>query len=290
MAAIVALSSTSPALAQQPDLRRARELFDAAEKDEAANRWREAHEKLTEVAKIRLTPGVRYHLALCDERLGRLLAALEGYSRAEEEASAQKNDEVLRFTRQKLDELRPRIPQLTLAIPPGIDGVEASIDGKPIIPPTKPTQVDPGEHKVEARAPGRVPFGSKITLAERNIFVLQVSLLPIAAPPPSETATPPPPPPPRRSNGSPGAAIGTGIAALVLAGGGLAAFLVAGGRRDDAIGTCAPRTFSCQDLKDEVRAWDGVALGAWITAAVLAVTSVILYAGSRTPQTAGVRF
>jgi hypothetical protein len=292
-AAIALMSFTLPAMGQQPDLRRARELFEAAEKDEAAGKWKDAHDKLTEVSKIRLTPGVRYHLALCDEHLGRLLAALDGYTRAEEDAVAQKNEEVLRFTRQKLTDLKPRIPQLTLAIPAGIEGVEASIDGKRVEQPGKPTMVDPGEHKVEARAPGRVPFSSTLTLAERNIFVLQVSLLPLAAPPPSQSAAPPPapPPPPRTTGSSTGAAIGTGIAALVFAGGGLAAFLVAGGKRDDAIGICAGRDFSCQDLKDEVRAWDGVALGAWITAAVLTATSVILFAGSKTtPTTTGLRF
>src|SRR5450432_3063486 len=89
-----AVADDAPTTAQ---LNAARALFIAAEKDEDAQRWSEAFEKLQRVAQVKLTPGVRYHLALCEEHLGRLVAALSDYKTAASDALAGKASDVLRL-------------------------------------------------------------------------------------------------------------------------------------------------------------------------------------------------
>ncbi|MDP9000908.1 MAG: hypothetical protein M3O46_12435, partial [Myxococcota bacterium] len=67
-------------------IERARQLFVQAEEDEDAERWSDALDKFRAVSQVRLTAGVRYHLALCEEHLGQLARALEDYRSAQDQA------------------------------------------------------------------------------------------------------------------------------------------------------------------------------------------------------------
>jgi len=73
---VATLTATRPAhgAPSEGELQSARELFAAAERDEDAGSWADARGKLERVAALKLTAGVRYHLALCDEHLGHLRA------------------------------------------------------------------------------------------------------------------------------------------------------------------------------------------------------------------------
>jgi len=77
-----ALAAATANAAPSDDVRRARVLFEQAEADEDGERWSEALEKLRDVARVKLTAGVRYHIALCEEHLGRLVRALGDYREA----------------------------------------------------------------------------------------------------------------------------------------------------------------------------------------------------------------
>src|SRR5258706_15123609 len=104
----------APPAPSQAQVQAARELFQEAERDEDAKRWAEALEKLRRVAAVRLTPGVRYHIALCEENLGQLVAALADYTLAENQARAENAQDVLRLVGKKLESLRARVPRLTI--------------------------------------------------------------------------------------------------------------------------------------------------------------------------------
>ena len=85
---LVVRSSAASADAPPTDaqIAAARDLFLAAERDEDAQRWAEALEKLQRVSVVKLTSGIRYHMALCEEHLGHLVAALRDYKAAANQA------------------------------------------------------------------------------------------------------------------------------------------------------------------------------------------------------------
>ena len=303
LATSLALAMSRPAIASPPtpspaQVQAARELFQEAERDEDAKRWSDALEKLRRVAAVRLTPGVRYHIALCEENLGQLVAALADYTLAESQARAENAQDVLRLVGKKLESLRTRVPRLTIVVPGDVTNAEVRLDGEPILKAMWGVQIplDPGEHKIEAKAPGRVTMTRTLKMEERDTTLVEVKLpevaQPVPAPPPSASAvTPPPPasaataspssdapaPPPAPSRAG---AIVTTLGAAVLAGGGVVAFVVAGKTHDDNVVTCASRTIGCDDLKQQVQIWDTVALGAWIGAAALTAVAVVLWTSS----------
>jgi uncharacterized RDD family membrane protein YckC len=287
----------------------ARDLFASATKDEEAQRWADALDKLHRVADVKLTASVRYHTAFCEEKLGQSATALAHYTEARDAAEREHNKDVLELLKPPfLADLRARVPTLTIEVPPDATGAEVTLDGQPHPQGSWSTAVplDPGTHRIEAHAPDREPFARELTLHEREVTVLDVSLPPIArpvmvAPPPAspvatKPATPPPPadveasPPPTSEPSSRrpiAAAVGMTVGAVLLAGGGVGAFVIAGNAQSSGAATCATRTTSCDDLKTPVRTWDAVALGAWIGAAALATTAIVLWASPSKAQSAG---
>jgi hypothetical protein len=288
----------------------ARELFAGAARDEDAARWGDALDKLERVADVKLTAGVRYHIALCEEKLGRTASALEHYTEARDAAKREHNKEVAEVVRDALlAELEARVPKLTIDVPSGVAGLQVMVDqhAHPEGLWGVPVPMDPGAHRVEARAPGREPFFRDLLLREREGAVLKIELRPVESQPPLAVAiappSPPPAPPPKTtaapapdlapSAALPPAAPGapepstpkrnvlpivvTAAGAVVLAGGGVGAYLAAQDAQSQGRSACAIRT-ACDDLKGPVRTWDWVALGAWAGAGVLAATSVVLWA------------
>src|SRR5690349_2844775 len=114
IAATCLVASGAQAQPTAAELQQARELFSQAEKDERAGEWTAALEKLRRVAQIKTTPGIRFHTALCEERLDQLVSALEDYARAETQANAEHNTEVLAALKEPLASLRARIPRLII--------------------------------------------------------------------------------------------------------------------------------------------------------------------------------
>jgi hypothetical protein len=62
--------------------------------------------------------------------------------------------------------------------------------------------------------------------------------------------------------------------------------LLAGSSHDDAQTQCATRTSPCDDLKQSVRTWDALAVGAWLGAAALGAFAVVLWTKSPERSTA----
>jgi hypothetical protein len=321
----LALLVATPARAAGPSdtqVQAARELFQSAEKDEDAQRWSDALAKLRKVAAIRLTAGVRYHLALCEEHTGLLASALADYTAAENQARIEMAQDVSRLVGPRLNALSPRVPRLTVTIvPTDLPDAELRIDGEPIARALLgvPMPLNPGVHKLEAKATGRSPYSSSLEMRERDTTVLEIKLVEAAAPTPAPTPAPKPasaastpsaaapaatpssaaaPAPSttietrddgaRRGPGRGGAILAT-ASAVVLAGGGIAAFLLAGQSHDDGVTQCASRTTSCDDLKQTVRTWDTVAVGAWGGAAVAATIAVLLWTRPSSPEHATAR-
>jgi hypothetical protein len=270
-------------LAAEPsktELAAARDLFSRAERDEDAGHWADALEKLRRAGTVKMTPGIRFHIALCEEKMGQLVAALADYTAAEAVARAEGNKDVLDAISDPLAALRGRMPTLTITPPADAKDASVTLDGAPLATGLlgTPVPVDVGTHTVQAHAAGRPPFATTLSVFERQAARVDV-LLPPAAP----LGAPPAPAqvvestPEARPGGSPRtAAILTTAGAAALVGFGIASYFEAGGKQSAAETACL-RIVSCDDLKGGVRTWDALALGAWIAGAGAAAFSVYFW-------------
>ena len=297
-------SSVARGAPSEVEVRAARQLFADAEKDEDGGQWADALTKLRRVSLVKLTAGIHYHIALCEEHLGQLAAALDEYTSAEGQALAEGATDVLRLVGKRIADLGPRVPRLTIRLAPDLVDATVTLDGAKLSPAAFGTAlpVDPGEHRVEATASNRPAMGRSITMHERDVTVIDLDLprpplaaAPMNAPALTESASAPPSPPageklaatagPSRT----GAVLATSGAA-VLAGAGVAAFLAAGSAHTRAVEQCAQITSgapgACDSQKNDVRTWDFTAAGAWLGAAVVGTIAIILWARPSSPASA----
>jgi hypothetical protein len=183
------LSAALPALAEPTasELVLARRLFADASALESQGNWSAAREKLREALAIKETPGLRYHLAHCEEQLGRLVSASLEYARASEliREGAQAPDvaQLLALADQRLV---TQIPKLSLDVPSDVQGVTVEIDGHPITSAVlhNPIPLDPGVHQVVAKAPNRGDFNERVELSPGQTHTL-VLVFPQRGPTPS---------------------------------------------------------------------------------------------------------
>jgi hypothetical protein len=72
---LLAPTTSRAAEPTKTELAAARDLFARAERDEDGGRWGDALDKLRRASSVKMTPGIRFHIALCEENLGQLVAA-----------------------------------------------------------------------------------------------------------------------------------------------------------------------------------------------------------------------
>jgi|HubBroStandDraft_2_1064218.scaffolds.fasta_scaffold20080_5 hypothetical protein len=281
----LALAATAgPSFAAEPsktELAAARDLFSRAERDEDAGHWPDALDKLRRAGTVKMTPGIRFHIALCEEKLGQLLAALADYNAAEAAARAEGNKDVLDAVADPLAALRTRVPTLIITTPVDVKDAAVTLDGAPLATGLLGTAVpvDVGSHTIQGRASGRQPFSTTIAAVEKQAVTVEVRL-------PAAQASPAVPPvepvEPTTSTAATGtsspktAAILTTAGAAALVGFGVAAYFVSGGKQSSAETACLEEV-SCDNLKGGVRTWDALALTAWIAGAGVGALSVYLW-------------
>jgi hypothetical protein len=289
---LFAARGVSHAAPTEAQLQAARELFKQGEQDEDGTRWTDALDKFKRVAQVRSTAGVRYHIALCEEHLGQLVAALGDYTTAESQARAEGADDVLKSVSPQLAELGPRVPRLTLRVIPDLPDAVVKLDGLALPPGLIGVAIplDVGVHTVEASAPRRPTAATTVTMHERDTTALDLKLgeptgaahamataPPAAAAPPPSNASPGAPESPLRPHTSRAPAIIAAGGAVALVGLGVASFVVAGGKHSDAQASCATQISQDACDKSSVRAWDAIALAAWVGGAGAAVLSILLW-------------
>lgn len=167
-------------------LKRAREQFGQALALQTAGDWAGALTLLKEVAAVKSTPQVRFNMALCEERLGRLVAALGDYELAAADARAEKADQVAEEVEGRLESLRQRIPKITIKRGRGAEAAEVAIDGVSVGDQVigTPMPTDPGPHTIEAKAPGFKPFRKSVRLGEQQTETVELVLEAEPVPPP----------------------------------------------------------------------------------------------------------
>ncbi|HYQ31343.1 MAG TPA: hypothetical protein VER04_29120 [Polyangiaceae bacterium] len=199
-------------------LKRAREQFAQALALQTGGDWAGALALLKEVAAVKPTPQVRFNIALCEEQLGLLVAALGDYELAGSDAQAQKADQVRQEVDARLESLKARVPRVVVKRGEGADSATISLDGVALGDSVlnSPLPVDPGPHVVEGAGIGFLPFKQAFRVAEQQTATIEVKLqlAPVKAEP-----VPAAPPPPAQTMRTAGFIVGgAGVASLIASG------------------------------------------------------------------------
>lgn len=227
------------------ELAAARALFSEAKDLEAAGEWKKALKRLQKVAKIKMTPQVRFHIALCHENLGRLVEAINGYELAAQEAQAVGAQDVIDNAPPRAEALRARVAHLVLEVSGKVRVSKIYLDDREVSLALAGTKipVDPGSHRVEVRREGDVTYEMDLELAEAEKHKLEIEIDdPKPKPPPKPTPKPRPEPPPVEPETEM-----KRLPAYLLAGVGVLAFVGAGvfwGLREETVGNIAD---NCED-------------------------------------------
>jgi hypothetical protein len=226
--ALVIMLGALPASAQPKPPAHAAELFRKGLDDMMAGRFDTGCPALGESYRLDPRAGTLFTLAECENKAGHVASAASRYQEylhlfatlAPDQQEKQRGRELI--SAQQAAALAPRIPKLTLVLPPDAPpGTVVKRDGIVVEPGAlgTATPLDPGEHVISAEAPGKPPYETRfqITPAEQKRVVVELG-------PPAATTGPAAPPPPAEPP-SDGSALRT--AGLVVGGVGLAA-VVAG--------------------------------------------------------------
>ena len=236
---ILVLMLAAPAgLAQtDADVVRARKLYSQGVTQEAAGDWAGALATFEDVARLKLTPQVRFHIARCKEHLGRLNEALGGYRMAEYEASGggAKEHELELEAKKAREDLEARIPKLKIVRGKDADSIKIELDGVALgdAQVGQEIAVDPGPHVITGIVASGKRFKKEVRVSERGSTELTLDVPADLAPnepvstephpaPTSSTSggTEPMPPEPERPVAHGGSAApwivgGLGVASLV---------------------------------------------------------------------------
>lgn len=176
---------------EKKELSRARAQFQRGIELEQAGNWAGALELFRQVGEFKMTPQVRFHIALCEENLGKLVAAMGGYALALADA-----DEVgVSFkaeVEQRIEDLKARIPKITIERGAGALAARIEFDGVSLGESKigVPNPVDPGPHLIEARLSGYHPFSETVIVAEEQNKTVTIAMKKIEEPKEPAAATP----------------------------------------------------------------------------------------------------
>ncbi|MEZ4302040.1 MAG: hypothetical protein R3B70_44330 [Polyangiaceae bacterium] len=155
VALAVSAALHAPAAPAQSAKVAAESLFQAGKKLMGEKKYAEACPKFAESQKLDPSPGTQLNLARCYESLGKTASAFTEYKEAAVLAGQLGQKDREQGARDLAKQLEPKLSRLTItaAAVPGLvvksDGVEmgAAMLGTPLF-------VDPGDHTIEAAAPG----------------------------------------------------------------------------------------------------------------------------------------
>ena len=206
----------SPALAQSgpraEDVAAARALAVEGIKLADAGDCRNAVEKLERAEALRHAPTILGRLGECQVALGKIVLGTENLQRVVREQLAADAPAAFRDAQVRaqkvLDTALPRIGKLKIVVEPAGTQASVKVNGEQVPPAVlgveRPT--DPGNHQVEASAPGYLPTSAAVRLADGGSETVTLRLQPdpnAAAAPPPVAGPPPMGPPPGPPMGGP---------------------------------------------------------------------------------------
>lgn len=177
------LSLSPPARAGEPatgDKALAEALFRAAKDLQAQGKLAEACPKYVESHRLDPKPGSILNVASCHEEEGKTATAWADYAEAAAFAARAKQADREKFARDRIGELEKRLSFVTFQFPAGQE-ISVALDGNALTTAASGTRVplDPGEHTIDARAPGKMPWTTRVTVAagpgERTVTIPPLS-------------------------------------------------------------------------------------------------------------------
>ncbi|MBS2011962.1 MAG: hypothetical protein JST00_03680 [Deltaproteobacteria bacterium] len=157
--ALVAMSTSSTARADESSLAAATVLFDEGVKLMDAGRYAEACPKLARSQVLAPSGGTLLALAECSEKTGKIASAWVAYREAATRAGAAGRRDAETFALEHAKSLEARLPRLTVSMPDArtTPGLEVKRDGVPLKDAELgvAVPVDPGPHEIVATAQGR---------------------------------------------------------------------------------------------------------------------------------------
>lgn len=175
VALAVAVPAAPLALAEpsKSELDAARKKFEKALELEKNDDWKGALALLKEVEQVKASSQVLFHIALCQERLGKMVLALGVYKRAKEEAETKEGKEgqtMISKSEARIKDLEERIPWVEIKVKDDVVSAKVSVDGQePFSVVVTPSfRLDPGDHELVVTSPGRKTWKKKITVKEKD--------------------------------------------------------------------------------------------------------------------------
>jgi hypothetical protein len=167
--AIVLLFVARSVLAQsqepQPsdaEKRQALSLFEDARGLMQAGHAQDACPKLEESFRLYPASGTLLNLALCHEEIGKYASAYREFNESLSRAQREHRQDREEAAKAHLETVAPKVSRLTVVVAAAaeVDGLAVTLDDVELRKPSwgVPTIVDPGNHVVVAKAPGRVTW------------------------------------------------------------------------------------------------------------------------------------
>lgn len=202
--ALVLLALVAAPAFAQTDPVAAQALFDEAKRLMTKNNFDAACPKLAESERLDPAVGTQLNLAECWDKSGKTARAWAAFRDAEAMALHQGQTGRAQYARQRAAQIETSLVRLTVEVPEDArtPSLEIRRDGDVLRDAVwgSAVPVDPGDHVIEARAPGYKTFSTHVTATTGSIVVRiqpleRVPVAPDIAPS-ATTAEPPPPPPP----------------------------------------------------------------------------------------------
>jgi hypothetical protein len=193
--ALLLLSAPFSAFAQPAgaEVALAEVLYQKGRQLMAEGKYAEACPKFAESYRLDAATGTLLNLASCHEGEHKLATAWLEYTEAVASAKRDHRDDRVKFAEEHLAAIEPKLSHLTVTADPGaeIPELKVQVDGVMLLGAARgvPAPIDPGEHVVEAQAPGRKPWSKRVRFGEEKqditvtVPVLEVE---VAAPAPAE--------------------------------------------------------------------------------------------------------
>ena len=178
-------------------------LFDQARALTAKGKFAEACPKLAESQRLDPGIGTEFHLAECEQHVGKTASAWAHYLEVADAAHVVKQSARERVARARAAQLAPHLAHMTIARAPRGDAssVEIRRDGILVGPAQYGVEapVDPGEHEITATASGKKPWSRNVRASAEAAVTVEVPPLEDAeiavSPPPSPVVVPAAPSP-----------------------------------------------------------------------------------------------
>ncbi len=199
--AAVATLLLAPALRAEPSASQratAEAMFQRATQLMDEHSYREACEKFAASQELDPGLGTQLYLADCYDRAGRSASAWALFREVEDRAARANQPDRARIAHERAEALEGKLPRLELRVPAAqqVAGLELSSGNGPVSRASwnTPLPVDPGTLRIEARAPGKKPWFTQITVApgasRQTVEIPTLAAAPVVKRPPPAALLP----------------------------------------------------------------------------------------------------